>query len=81
MGLFINKGVIRRTRVNISILLFIVLFAFLHYIKPALVYDKDGSFREFGVGYRHKTVTPIWIFAIIFAIVSYLIVNYIERTY
>ena len=78
---FMNKGLMRRNRVNLAIILFLVLFAFLHYIKPALVYDNDGGFRQFGVGYRHKTVTPIWIFAIIFAILAYLFVIYIERTY
>jgi hypothetical protein len=79
MPYFINKGIIRRNRVNLSIILFFILFAFLHYIKPALVYDNDGSFRQFGLGYKHKTVTPVWLFAIVFAILSYVCIRYIER--
>lgn len=76
MKTFINKGTIRRNRVNLSILLFMTLFSIIHYVKPALIYNRDGSFRPFGVGYKHKTVTPIWLFAIILAILSYLAVSY-----
>jgi hypothetical protein len=75
MAVFINKALLRRNIVNLSILLFLFLFALLHYIKPGLVYDHDGSFRQFGLGYKHKTVTPVWIFAIIIAILSYIIVR------
>jgi hypothetical protein len=38
------------------------------------MYTKEGGFRPFGVGYKHKTVVPIWIVAIILAIFSYLAV-------
>jgi hypothetical protein len=47
-----------------------------HLLKPGLVYDKDGSFREFGVGYRHKTVIPIWVVSIVLAILSYIAVSW-----
>ncbi len=45
-------------------------------MKPRLLYDTDGSFRQFGVGYRHKTVIPIWLVSIILAIFSYIAVLY-----
>jgi hypothetical protein len=70
------KLFIIKNNLNFSILLFIIMFSILHYIKPALVYNKKGDFREFGVGYKNKTVLPIWIFAIILAIISYLLVSY-----
>jgi hypothetical protein len=48
-------------------------------MKPAFAYDEDGSFRPFGLGYRHKTVIPVWIVSIIIAILSYLaILAYIK---
>ncbi len=76
MDFVLNKGVLRRNKVNLSIILFILLFSLIHYIKPSLIYNYDGSFRQFGIGYKHKTVTPIWLFAIILAILSYIGISY-----
>ena len=27
-------------------------------MKPSFIYEKDGSFRQFGLGYKKKTVIP-----------------------
>jgi hypothetical protein len=45
-------------------------------IKPAFLYNNDGSIREFGVGYRNKTILPIWLLSLILGILSYLFVMY-----
>jgi hypothetical protein len=45
-------------------------------MQPGFLYDSDGSFRVFGVGYRHKTVIPIWVVSIVLAILCYLAVSY-----
>jgi uncharacterized membrane protein YozB (DUF420 family) len=69
----------RFTRNNItlvSILLFIIIFVIIHIIKPDFLYYKDGSIREFGVGYKNKTIMPLWLFSIILGILSYLAVLY-----
>jgi hypothetical protein len=70
------KGFVRYHKVNVAIFIFLVLFTAIHLLKPGLFYDKDGSFREFGVGYRHKTVIPIWVLSIILAILCYIAVSY-----
>jgi len=70
------KGFIRYHKLNVTIFLFLVLFTLVHLLKPGLVYEKDGSFRDFGVGYRHKTVIPIWVVSIVLAILSYLAVSW-----
>tara|TARA_Y100000996_G_C22384365_1_gene586440 strand:+ start:184 stop:351 length:168 start_codon:yes stop_codon:yes gene_type:complete len=45
-------------------------------LKPAFIFKKDGTLREFGIGFRNKTVIPAWLLAIVLAIVSYLLVLY-----
>jgi hypothetical protein len=70
------KGFVRYHKLNVTIFLFLVLFTIVHLLKPGLVYEKDGSFREFGVGYRHKTVIPIWVVSIVLAILSYVAVSW-----
>jgi hypothetical protein len=59
-----------------AIILFIILFWIVHVTKPAFLYKTDGSLREFGVGYRNKTILPIWLLSIIMGIFSYLFVLY-----
>jgi hypothetical protein len=70
------KSIVRQNKISISVIIFLVLFSIIHYLKPAIIYAKDGSFRQFGVGYKNKTVLPIWAFAIILSILSYLAVSY-----
>ena len=70
----LNKSFIRVNITSISILLFLVIFTLIHHFKPALLYTKDGGFRQFGVGYKQKTVVPIWLVAIFLAILCYLFV-------
>jgi hypothetical protein len=69
-----NKSFVRVNITSISILLFLALFTLIHHIKPQLIYTKDGGFRQFGVGYKQKTVVPIWLVAIFLAILCYLAV-------
>lgn len=72
------KGILRYNKLNVSILLFLIFFSLIHFTKPALLYNPNGSFREFGVGYRNKTVISIWIVSIILAILCYLaVVSYL----
>jgi hypothetical protein len=71
-----TKLFIKNNKVSLSIILFLAIFALLHYSRPSLLYNKEGGFRQFGVGYKNKTVLPIWVFAIVLAILSYLAVSY-----
>tara|TARA_B110000305_G_C19047005_1_gene450888 strand:- start:31 stop:276 length:246 start_codon:yes stop_codon:yes gene_type:complete len=60
----------------VSIIIFVILFIIIIFTKPSLVFDKNGKPREFGVGYKNKTVCPIWLIIIICGIFSYLAVLY-----
>lgn len=70
----LTKKFIRINIVNISIILFLLLFSIIHYFKPGFIYNKDGGFRPFGVGYKHKTVVPMWLVSIFLAILCYMFV-------
>lgn len=71
-----NKSFVRVNKTSIAICIFIIAFFAIHTLKPALFYTPEGGFREFGVGYKQKTVVPIWVAAIILAVLSYLAVMY-----
>jgi hypothetical protein len=54
-----------------SILGFIVILGLIHFMKPQYVYHPDGTLRDFGVGYKQKTVIPMWLVVIVAAVFSY----------
>jgi hypothetical protein len=45
-------------------------------LQPTLVFREDGSWKEFGVGRdpNHYTWIPLWLFAILWSMISYMIV-------
>ena len=71
-----NRNYIRENATIFSIVLFLLMFGAIQMMKPAFLYNKDGSIREFGVGYRNKTILPIWLLSLILGIISYLFVMY-----
>jgi|TARA_B100000927_G_scaffold291573_1_gene294508 hypothetical protein len=75
------KLLVRKNRLQFAIVLFLIIFTFIHIQKPSLLYENDGSFRQFGVGYRKKTVVPIWLISIVVALLSYVMVSfYLAKT-
>jgi hypothetical protein len=73
--MFTHKYILKN-QVNFAILLFVLLFVTIHWARPSMFYLPNGAFRPFGVGYRHKTVFPLWIVAIVLGIFCYLFVRY-----
>ena len=74
--IMLNRNFVRRNISSIAIVIFIVLYAAVIAMKPAFLYNRDGSLREFGVGFRRKTVIPAWLLAIVLAVLSYFGVMY-----
>jgi hypothetical protein len=66
----------RNNTTMMAIIIFMLVFGFIQMLQPAFFYKQDGSIREFGVGYKNKTILPIWLFSIILGILSYLFVLY-----
>lgn len=58
----------------VSLILFLVLYYTILVGKPDFLYNSDGSLRQFGVGYRKKTIFPIWLMSLILGILCYLFV-------
>jgi len=60
----------------VSIVIFLLVFGIVQMIKPSFLYNKDSSLRQFGIGYKNKTILPLWLFSIILGILIYLFVLY-----
>ena len=67
---------IEKNHLLCSIVLFLIIFGVVIIGKPNCLFNSDGSFRQFGIGYRNKTIFPIWLMTIILGILSYLYIVY-----
>jgi len=64
----------------VAALLFLVIFWLCQTDKPLWLYERNGALRNFGIGYRNKTIFPLWLFAIVLAILCYVFVLfYLKR--
>lgn len=59
-----------------SVIIFMFLFMIIILSKPSVIFNDDGTFRNFGIGYSKKTILPIWLITIILAIISYFAIIY-----
>lgn len=70
------KAYIRENKILVSIVLFISIFGIIQYNKPSCFYNSDGSIRDFGIGYKNKTILPIWLLSLSLGLLCYLFVLY-----
>jgi len=70
------KSYIREHITLVAIFLFVIIFGTIQLMKPACFYNRDGSIREFGIGYKNKTILPIWLLSLVLGILCYLAVLY-----
>ena len=57
--------------ITIAIGAFFIILCVIHLSKPHLIYSPDGSLREFGVGYKKKTVLPLWLVVLVSSVLCY----------
>jgi len=69
-----NRLFIRNNTTSIAIVIFCMIFFIIQLVKPSILYEKNGSLRQFGIGTKKKTILPIWLLSIILGIFSYLVV-------
>ena len=70
------RNIVRDNVTLVAISIFVVIFYVIQAMKPSFLYNTNGSVREFGVGYRNKTILPIWLLSIILGVLCYLCVMY-----
>ena len=72
-----NQYISREALSVIAVFIFLILFGIINAFRPSIIYNKDLSFRRFGIGYKNKTVIPIWMMSIVLAILVYVLVTYL----
>jgi len=54
-----------------SLVIYLLGVAAVLYLRPQLMFRRDGSWKEFGVGGEDTSVFPIWTFCIAWAVLAY----------
>ena len=67
-----NRMYLRKNITYISVIIFLIFFSMIYYFKPQFAFSDDGTIKNFGVGYKSKTVVPLWLVVIFLAIFIYL---------
>ena len=65
-----NKSYIKKNINFISIIIFLLIYSLIIYIKPNFLFI-NGKFRNFGLGNKNKTILPIWLIIMIICILIY----------
>jgi len=60
----------------VAIILYIVAYGLIIMVRPSFLYKSDNTLRQFGIGYKNKTILPMWLLAFIMGVVCYLAVLY-----
>jgi len=66
----------RRNITSIAIVIFAITYGLIILSKTSLIYNKDGTLKQFGIGYSTRSILPAWVVVIVLAILSYLCVLY-----
>ena len=67
---------IKNNQTLISIILFLIIYFIIQIDHPLFIYNINGSLKQFGVGYKNKTILPIWLLSIVLGILCYIAVKY-----
>lgn len=76
-----NRNFAKNQTLLLSVVLFLLVFYLVNYLKPRFLYNTNGSIRQFGIGYKYKTIFPIWIMAICLAILCHVFVLGLVKFY
>ena len=67
---------IKNNQTLISIILFLIIYFIIQIDHPLFIYNINGSLKQFGVGYKNKTILPVWLLSIVLGILCYIAVKY-----
>ena len=75
------EAIIRRSPKLWMVTIYLFVVAIFLYIKPALIFDKNGNIRNFGTDEDNdnSTLFPLWLWMFVFAVVSYMSVVFLLK--
>lgn len=64
-------------KIAIALVLFVISYGIVYITRPAFLFTKPSDVpREFGIGYKNRTILPLWLFSIVLGLLCYFIALY-----
>lgn len=71
------RNTLKHNKTLSAMLIFFAIYGIVYLLKPQFLFIKPSDTpRDFGIGYRNKTILPLWLFSILLGILSYFFVVY-----
>lgn len=67
-------------RIVYAILFYVLLVILLVLAKPSVMFERDGTIKQFGVG-EDKTMFSVGVFSIVLAVVSYYVFCIVDMVF
>ena len=68
---------IKNNIISLSSIILTLCVVFIYKNQPDFIYNRDGSYKDFGLGKRSKTVFPIWFCILVMAILIYTLLQFL----
>jgi hypothetical protein len=69
------------SRKIITVLLFITILLLIYIIQPYFIFNKDGTYKNFGYNDKEQSLITVFVVIPIIAIISFIIVLSLELIY
>lgn len=66
-----NRKTIKKHILMISILVTSLLTTGVYFLRPDIIFNRDGTLKRFGLGNNSKTVLPMWFAVFIISVMVY----------
>lgn len=71
------RHIFKQNKTLVAILLFFSIYGMIYLWKPPFLFIKpNDTLRNFGIGYKNKTILPLWLFSILLGLLCYFFVIY-----
>ena len=71
-----NRRTLKKNILPIAILITTILISFVYFMKPDIVFNRDGTLKRFGLGNNSKTVLPMWFVVFIVSVMVYMALRF-----
>lgn len=72
----LNRTIIKKYILQLSVFITSLLILTINYVKPNIIFNRDGTYKQFGLGNKSKTVFPMWYSVIMVSVMVYCAIRF-----
>jgi hypothetical protein len=72
----LNRTIIKKYILQLSVFITSLLILTIYFVKPNIIFNRDGTYKQFGLGNKSKTVFPMWYSVIMVSVAVYCAIRF-----